>query len=242
MDKALENATTKVSISCLILAGGLGTRMGGADKGWLPVHGQHAEGKTGTFAIEQCLHNIALQNIALKILPPDMIFTNVALSNTIISANRNLDRYRALEHTVVTDAAEFAQCGPMAGIEAGLSALLKNTEMQVVDLLAGEIQPLRFLCIMPCDVWEIPHNFMQKLYASLHENPQCSVAVAKDQHGRWQPTLCMLRLDANMLDAVQAYLRLPASIGANRSVKGFIATQPNVAVGFDVEFENRNGA
>ncbi|MFT3736165.1 MAG: molybdenum cofactor guanylyltransferase MobA [Rhodocyclaceae bacterium] len=84
-----------MSITGLILAGGLGTRMGGADKGWVEFEGRSL--------IERLIAQLQPQ-----------------VDKLIISANRNLERYAALGFPVVTDLRPD-HAGPLAGIETGLS-------------------------------------------------------------------------------------------------------------------------
>ncbi len=82
-------------ITGLILAGGLGRRMGGVDKGLQPLDGRRL--------VERVIERLAPQVDAL-----------------LVNANRNLDAYAALGHPVVADRiGGFA--GPLAGIHAGLS-------------------------------------------------------------------------------------------------------------------------
>jgi len=82
------------SVTGLILAGGRGRRMGGEDKGLLPL-GQRP-------ALEYLIEALATQTDAL-----------------LISANRNIDQYRRYGYPVVRDAqADFA--GPLAGLLAAL--------------------------------------------------------------------------------------------------------------------------
>jgi len=84
------------NLTAVILAGGRARRMGGIDKGLIPVCGRPM--------IEHVLD--ALRDQAGTI---------------IINANRNLDTYRALGHAVVPDSDEsFA--GPLAGMSGGLHA------------------------------------------------------------------------------------------------------------------------
>jgi molybdopterin-guanine dinucleotide biosynthesis protein A len=84
-----------MSIAALILSGGQGSRMGGADKGWIEFE--------GTPLVERLLPQLSAQADAV-----------------IISANRNVERYAALKTRVVGDLRpDYA--GPLAGIEAGLS-------------------------------------------------------------------------------------------------------------------------
>jgi molybdopterin-guanine dinucleotide biosynthesis protein A len=83
-------------ITGLVLAGGRGARMGGADKGLQLFRGK------------------ALVDHAIERLAPQV-------GDLLISANRNLDVYAARAARVLVDAdVEFA--GPLAGILAGLRA------------------------------------------------------------------------------------------------------------------------
>ena len=83
-------------ITGLILAGGQGTRMGGADKGLVEFRGKPL--------IEYALTRLAPQ-----------------VGRLVISANRNTERYAALGAPVVTDLMpDFP--GPLAGLLAGLHA------------------------------------------------------------------------------------------------------------------------
>ena len=85
-----------MSVSGIVLAGGLGRRMGGVDKGLQLLH--------GTPMIEHVLARLAPQ-----------------VHEIVINANQNLERYRAFGHPVVSDAiGGFA--GPLAGLHAGLRA------------------------------------------------------------------------------------------------------------------------
>lgn len=78
----------------VILAGGAGRRMGGADKGLVEFHGQ------------------ALVKWVIDALAPQV-------DEILIVANRNLETYRAFGHTVVSDIRpDFP--GPLAGFEAAL--------------------------------------------------------------------------------------------------------------------------
>lgn len=83
-------------VSGLILAGGEGRRVGGADKGLLAYQGKPL--------IEYVIERFAPQ-----------------VDQLLISANRNLDAYQAYGYPVVSDAASERH-GPMAGIAAGLAA------------------------------------------------------------------------------------------------------------------------
>jgi molybdopterin-guanine dinucleotide biosynthesis protein A len=84
-------------ISGIVLAGGLGRRMGGVDKGLQPLRGKAM--------VEHVLARLAPQ-----------------VDEIVINANQNLERYAALGHRVVSDRVSgFA--GPLAGLQAGLEAV-----------------------------------------------------------------------------------------------------------------------
>ena len=84
-------------VSGIVLAGGLGRRMGGVDKGLQPLHGRPM--------IAHVLERLAPQ-----------------VDEIVINANQNLERYGAFGHRVVKDEISvFA--GPLAGLHAGLAAI-----------------------------------------------------------------------------------------------------------------------
>jgi molybdopterin-guanine dinucleotide biosynthesis protein A len=86
-----------MKISGIVLAGGLGRRMGGVDKGLQPLHGKAM--------VEHVLARLAPQ-----------------VDDIVINANQNHERYAAFGHRVVPDAiGGFA--GPLAGLHAGLAAI-----------------------------------------------------------------------------------------------------------------------
>ncbi|MFG0874845.1 molybdenum cofactor guanylyltransferase MobA [Aeromonas media] len=82
-------------ISAVILAGGRATRMGGDDKGWVPLAGQ------------------PLVVHVLERLRPQV-------DEVLINANRSEDRYRQLAPVIGDEQADFQ--GPLAGMQAGLAA------------------------------------------------------------------------------------------------------------------------
>jgi molybdopterin-guanine dinucleotide biosynthesis protein A len=83
-----------MSVTAIILAGGRASRMGGVDKGLMP------------------LNNKPLISYVLACLKPQV-------SGMIINANREFETYKALGYPVFADEiADFA--GPLAGIQLGL--------------------------------------------------------------------------------------------------------------------------
>ena len=82
-------------VSAVILAGGRATRMGGDDKGWVPLAGKPL--------IEHVLERLRPQ-----------------VDEVLINANRSQTRYQALA-PVIGDGNDDFQ-GPLAGMQAGLAA------------------------------------------------------------------------------------------------------------------------
>ncbi|WP_290522247.1 molybdenum cofactor guanylyltransferase [Alcanivorax sp.] len=103
----------------IILAGGKGTRMGGADKGLIAVNGKPL--------ITQLLEHISPRPARI-----------------IISANRNQETYRHWADQVVQDRrADFP--GPMAGLEAALSVATGQCVCLPCDLLQPPASLIRDL-------------------------------------------------------------------------------------------------
>lgn len=84
------------AVTGLILAGGEGRRVGGADKGLLEYRGKPL--------VAHAIERFAPQ-----------------VDRLLISANRNFDVYRAYGYPVLSDAS-IERHGPLAGIAAGLAA------------------------------------------------------------------------------------------------------------------------
>lgn len=84
-------------VSAIVLAGGMGRRMGGVDKGLKELRGKPMA-----------------QHVLERLAPQ--------VDDIVINANQNLERYRAFGHRVVADEiGGFA--GPLAGLHAGLGAV-----------------------------------------------------------------------------------------------------------------------
>ena len=89
-------AVSGIAVSGIVLAGGLGRRMGGVDKGLQPLRGK-----------------AMVEHVLARLSPQvDEIFIN---------ANQNAETYAQFGHRVIADdIAGFA--GPLAGLHAGLKA------------------------------------------------------------------------------------------------------------------------
>ena len=145
-------------VTGVVLAGGLARRMDQQDKGLL------------------LFNQRPLVSYALTAMKP--------ITNEIfISANRNLDTYSALGYQVVTDSDAEDYAGPLAGLQAGLSAARHEL----------------VLCV-PCDTPHLPNTLALRLVSALGEAP---MAVARCT-GHPQPTVCLVR--SKLLPALSEFL------------------------------------
>ncbi|MDE1896300.1 MAG: molybdenum cofactor guanylyltransferase [Rhodospirillales bacterium] len=128
-----------MSIAALILAGGKATRFGGADKAFVRLNGRPL--------IEHVLERLRPQ-----------------ASPIAISANGEPTRFAAYSLPVLADAAEFAACGPLAGVAAGL--------------VWAEAAGVEFLLTMPVDTPFFPLD----LAAELSPGPAVAVYAGRQHH------------------------------------------------------------
>jgi molybdopterin-guanine dinucleotide biosynthesis protein A len=138
-------------ISGLVLAGGRGARLGGIDKGLVEFRGR------------------PLVETVIERLRPQV-------GEILVSANRNLDRYRALGLPVLLDAADSPEPfpGPLAGVLAGLRAARNS-----------------WLAVVPCDAPFLPADLVDRLGAALGAE---HAAVAW-QGESIEPMFCLLHAD-----------------------------------------------
>lgn len=176
------------AVTGLILAGGEGRRVGGADKGLLAYQGRPL--------VAHVIKRLAPQVDAL-----------------LISANRNLDSYRAHGIPVVTDAAE-ERLGPLAGIQAGLRAC-----------------ETPWLVVCPCDCPHLPLDLAARLLAGIGQS-RLAIAVTSD---RTQPTFMLCHRE--LLPALDAWLA-----AGERKVMAWCRNQAAVEVNFPdaAAFRNMN--
>lgn len=138
-------------VAGVILAGGRGRRMGGQDKGWVLWQGRPL--------VEQVLH---------RLLPQ--------VDTVIISANRNVERYRGLGFPVVQD--DQARYGSYAGPLAGMLAALEHADAQ-------------WVAAVPCDAPLLPADLVARLLAAATAGSAIAPAVAVSG-GHRQPVFCVL--------------------------------------------------
>ena len=153
----------------LVLAGGQASRMGGVDKGL------------------QMLAGRPLAQHVIERLRPQV-------AHLLISANRNLDRYRAYGYPVITDKqadadAEVEMLGPLAGILAGMRAASTS----------------HLLCV-PCDVPRIPQGLAAGLMAVATEQNRTIAYAVTTVNGQAQRHPACAVLACDLGDDLQAYL------------------------------------
>ncbi len=155
--------------SAIILSGGRGSRAGGQDKGLL----HHR----GTPLVEQVLERLAPQ-----------------VDEVLISANRNLERYSALGHAVISDELENFQ-GPLAGILACLPHCRHEVTL-----------------VLPCDVPDVPTDLARRMLPALDTHDACYAWDGeRDQY-------LVAALRCSVADSLRAYLA-----GGQRSVHRWYA-------------------
>lgn len=146
-------------VTGLILAGGRGSRLGGVDKGLIDLDGQ-----------------ALVQRVARRLAGQ--------VGMLLLSANRNLDRYRALGFEPLTDG-PHPDAGPLAGLRAGLVACTTP-----------------WLLAVPCDMPFLPVDLcLHLLRAAPADDPRARVPFA----GKHHHYACLL-LPRTALDQVEACL------------------------------------
>ena len=173
-------------ISGLVLAGGRGSRMGNVDKGLQPFRSK-----------------TMVEHVLARLRPQ--------VGPVAISANRNLDAYRAFDVMVLPD--EMADYpGPLAGLEAGLRHCATP-----------------YLLAVPCDSPFLPDDLAARLFAALEEaHADVAYAATREPGKRAQahPVFCLVRADR--LPALSSYL-----LDGGRRVDGWYRDLKSVEVIFD---------
>lgn len=136
-----------------ILAGGAGLRFGGQDKAWLRLRGH------------------GLVEWTLAALRPQV-------GEILVSANRNLERYTALDVKVFEDAVDAPSPGAHQGPFAGIVRLLAETRSE-------------WLLCVPCDAVILPADLGARLFSSAAAE-RADIAVLADAQGD-HPTFCLIR-------------------------------------------------
>lgn len=171
----------RTDTTALILAGGQASRMGGSDKGLL-----------------DCAGRPMIERILARVTP--------CVDAILISANRNIDRYRRYGYPVLEDErADFP--GPLAGIARGLEHCSTG-----------------WLWVVPCDAPLFDARLLARLTDACR-GPQILGAVPMEG-GRMHTTFALLRRGS--LASLRAYLHQD-----KRAVRDWLKTLPAAEVDCD---------
>jgi len=179
----MPNSKAPHDYAWIILSGGRGSRMQGQDKGWV-IH-------QGEALIVQVIKNLRALNPAIPI---------------VISANRNINKYRSLGVEVVEDVHKDFQ-GPLEGI---------------VSVMQNSVnQPQKGWLTWPVDSPSCPDLYLHKM--QLQNKQQVCVAY-QPEYQQYHYTHLVLGFDNQQ--KIKTYLAT-----GKRSIYGFLktfASNPNV--------------
>jgi len=138
-------------VTGLVLAGGRAVRMGGIDKGLVDFGGRPL--------VESVIERLRPQ-----------------VADILVSANRNVDRYRSFGFPVLLDAEEGLEPfpGPLAGMLAGLRAARTD-----------------WVAVVPCDAPLLPFDLVSHLTDALGAE-RAAVAYVGETI---EPMFCLLHVD-----------------------------------------------
>lgn len=181
---------SRSQITGLVLAGGRGARMGGADKGWVLHDGEPL--------VTKVLSRLAPQ-----------------VGAVLVSANRNVDAYRALAE-VVTDADAGLALepfpGPLAGVLAGLHRAAND-----------------WIALAPCDAPALPTDLVERLAGAIGDAGAAYPVAAS----RMQPAFALVRRSSE--PSLRDFLR-----DGGRAMHRWFETLGAVEVPFDDASAFRN--
>ena len=193
------------SVCAMVLAGGMGSRMGGVDKGLQLLNGQALAW--------HCVERLRAQ-------------VGGAPGQIAINANRNTETYDAWGCPVWGDELQgFA--GPLAGFQTGLRRCARMGD--------GDQGPagIRFLLTVACDTPRFPLDLLQRLAMALDTgNSEIAVAAAPERGPdgaislRTHPVFCLMRTE--LADSLAAFLA-----AGGRKVDAWTAQHRTVTVAFD---------
>ena len=194
------------SVCAVVLAGGMGSRMGGVDKGLQLLAGEPLA--------RHCVQRLQAQSGGA----PGLI---------AINANRNAEVYAAWGCPVWADDIDgFA--GPLAGFQTALQ--------HCAGASASATAPpegYRYLLTVACDTPRFPLDLLARLMQALErEGADIAVAGAPEQGpgGAWslrtQPVFCLLR--TSLAGSLNAFLT-----AGGRKVDAWTAQRRTVTVAFD---------
>jgi molybdopterin-guanine dinucleotide biosynthesis protein A len=178
----------KITTTGIVLAGGTGRRVDGADKGTLLWQ-------------EKPL----AAHVAERLTPQ--------VDELLISCNRNLDIYRRICPSLITDIRDDFQ-GPLAGLEA------------VAEHLRSE-----YVVIVPCDNPQLPHDLVNRLLQPFIEDHKGTLNISFADDGERQQYL-FAAIRCRCLSSLGPYLD-----SGQRAVRHWFNTLDAVPVDFSDQAE-----
>jgi molybdopterin-guanine dinucleotide biosynthesis protein A len=206
------------TVCAVVLAGGMGSRMGGVDKGLQLLAGQPLA--------RHCVQRLQAQ-------------VGGAPGQIAINANRNADIYAAWGCPVWADTmGGFA--GPLAGFQTAMQHCAGASVNTLVSASASGSasasalpEGCDYLLTVACDTPRFPLDLLARLGQALeHEGADIAVAAAPEigRDGAWslrkQPVFCLMR--TSVADSLNAYLS-----AGGRKVDAWTAQHRTVTVAFD---------
>ncbi|CAM4071823.1 molybdenum cofactor guanylyltransferase MobA [Vreelandella rituensis] len=179
---------SRAELTGLILAGGKGRRMGGRDKGLELFAGQpfvaHVQGRLADH-----------------------------VSEVLINANRNLERYADFGDRVIVDS-ESGFLGPLMGIYTGLRAASTpwvvvtpcDTPVLPMDLVARLVNGIGDNDIAVADDGERLHPVVALIRTTLIDDLEQALSQGERKVERWQARHAWCRVDVS--DCAQAFINL----------------------------------
>lgn len=187
----IENSVGMSKVVGLILSGGAGSRLGGINKGLVEVQGR---------PLVQWVY--------------DALFPQV--DTIYISANHDLERYKAVTTNVVLDDSRFYREGPLAGIYA----------------LAPYVNDDDIVQVVTCDLPLLPKDLVEKLLNRLHENDLEAIYPEDDHHRHYG----LLMFRAQCIKKLEALL-----LGKQLRIRDFLAVMRHESLRFDDSTDFING-
>ena len=151
----------RLRVGVVVLAGGRATRMGGMDKGLLRIGDKTM--------VETCLAKVAHADAVC------------------VSANRNLEDYRAVADNVFEDCIG-GFTGPLAGVHSA------------IDHLSGRVDAV---ISIPCDSPFFPEDLVKRLSQMLESHPESECAAVKAEE-KFEPGFAIYRVQ--LLEQLKTYL------------------------------------
>jgi molybdopterin-guanine dinucleotide biosynthesis protein A len=193
----VNESVTYKDVAAVILAGGMGRRVGGEDKGLIELNGK------------------PLIAHVIDIIAPQV-------ENLFISANRNIEQYMAFTYPVITDR-QAGFRGPLAGIDAAFAATDKpyllcvpcDTPLLPPNLLAllyAALQDSEYPMAIATDAHR-QHPVINLMKRSVHEGVRRRLEQGDLKLMEWIEATGYARVDFSEQPQLLSNLNSPEDLG-----------------------------